>query len=109
MALNEDYKTFILDQLSGFGEFEAKNQFGGVALMCEGVAFGKIKHDKVWLKADSTNVDDFVKHNMPQYTYGKDGSRKLNFYEAPLEIIEDRDKLVEWAKKSLQVAINPTK
>jgi len=109
MALNEDYKNFILDQLSGFGEFEIKNQFGGSALMSEGVAFGKIKHDKLWLKVDNTNIDDFVKYNMPQYTYGKDNSRKLHFYEAPVEIIEDRDQLVEWAKKSLQAAINTIK
>ena len=109
MALNEEYRTFVLDQLSGFGVFEAKNQFGGTALMSEGVAFAKIKHNKVWLKVDTTNLDDFVKHGMPQYTYGKDGSRKLNFYEAPSEVIEDRDELVIWAKKALVAAINTMK
>ena len=109
MALSEDYKTFILDQLPGFGAFEIKNQFGGTALLSEGVAFAKIKHDKLWLKVDNTNIDDFVKHSMPQYTYGKDGSRKLNFYEAPCEIIEDRDQLVKWAKKSLKAALNTIK
>jgi len=109
MALNNNYRNFILDQLSEFGEFEAKNQFGGTALLSDGVAFAKIKHDKVWLKVDGTNIDDFVKRNMQQYTYGKDGARKLNFYEAPVEIIEDRDQLVAWAKRSLQAAINTKK
>lgn len=109
MALNEDFKNFILDQLSGFGEFESKNQFGGIALMSEGVAFAKIKHDKLWLKVDKSNIDDFSKYKMNQYTYGKDNSRKLNFYEAPVDITEDKDKLVQWAKKSLQAAINTMK
>jgi TfoX/Sxy family transcriptional regulator of competence genes len=42
---------------------------------------------------------------MKQYTYGKDNSRKLNFYETPIEIIEDRDKLKGWVQKSIEVAM----
>jgi DNA transformation protein len=106
MALNEDYRNFVLDQLADFGEFEAKNQFGGTALMHEGVAFGKIKHDTLWLKVDDSNREDFVAKGMSQYTYGKDNSRKLNFYEAPVDIVEDRDQLVAWAKKAHKAALN---
>ena len=109
MALNESFKNFVLDQLSGLGEFETKSMFGGLALLHQGSAFAKIKHDKAWLKVDESNRDDFVNQGMPQYTYGKDNSRKLNFYEAPVEVIEDRDKLVEWAKKSIHVALNTRK
>ena len=105
MALNEEFKNFVLDQLQGIGEFETKRMFGGLALLHQGSAFGKIKHDKVWLKVDKSNIIDFEKHEMQQYTYGKDNSRKLNFYETPIEIIEDRDKLKDWVKKSIEVAM----
>jgi len=40
---------------------------------------------------------------MSQYTYGKDNSRKLNFYETPIKIIEDRDKLKDWVQKSIEI------
>jgi len=105
MALHEEFKNFVLDQLQGIGEFETKRMFGGLALLHQGSAFAKIKHDKVWLKVDESNIIDFEKHEMQQYTYGKDNSRKLNFYETPIEIIEDRDKLKDWAKKSIEVAM----
>lgn len=105
MALNEDFKNFVLDQLQGIGEFETKRMFGGLALLRHGSAFAKIKHDKVWLKVDESNVIDFQKHKMPQYTYGKENSRKLNFYETPIEIIEDRDKLKDWVTKSIDIAM----
>lgn len=105
MPLNEDFKNFILDQLTGIGEFETKSMFGGVALLYQGSAFAKIKHDKFWLKVDESNRNDFVNLGMQQYTYGKDNSRKLNFYEAPSELIEDKDQLVEWTKKSIMVAL----
>ena len=106
MALNDEFKNFVLDQLQGIGEFETKRMFGGLALLHQGSAFGKIKHDKVWLKVDESNLEDFKEQGMKQYTYGKDNSRKLNFYETPIEIIEDRDKLKDWVKKSIKVAMN---
>ena len=105
MALNEEFKNFVLDQLQGIGEFETKRMFGGIALLSKGSAFAKIKHDKVWLKVDESNLIDFRERGMKQYTYGKDNSRKLNFYETPIEIIEDRDKLKGWVKKSMKVAM----
>ncbi len=109
MALNEEFKNFVLDQLQDLDAFDTKRMFGGVALLHHGSAFAKIKHDKVWLKVDDTNRNEFEKYGMKQYTYGKDNSRKLNFYETPVEIIEDRDKLKEWAKKSIVIAISKEK
>ena len=106
MALNEEFKNFVLDQLQSIGEFETKNMFGGLALLHQGSAFAKIKHDKVWLKVDNTNRDDFENMGMQQYTYGKDNSRRLNFYETPIEIIEDRDKLKDWVQKSIEISAN---
>ena len=91
MALNEEFKNFVLDQL--------------LALLREGSAFAKIKHDKVWLKVDDGNLSNFERHGMSQYTYGKDNSRKLNFYETPIEIIEDRDKLKDWVQKSIEITL----
>jgi DNA transformation protein len=104
MALNEDFKNFVLDQLQDIGEFETKSMFGGLALLHQGSAFAKIKHDKVWLKVDNSNLANFERFGMDQYTYGKDNSRKLNFYETPIEIIEDRDKLKDWVQKSIEIA-----
>lgn len=109
MALNEEFKTFVLDQLQGLGDFETKNMFGGVALLHQGAAFAKIKHDKVWLKVDDTNRSNFEQLGMQQYAYGKDNSRKLNFYETPVEVLEDRDKLKEWAETSIEVTLEQKK
>lgn len=105
MALNEEFKNFVLDQLQGIGEFETKRMFGGLALLYQGSAFAKIKNDKVWLKVDNSNLANFKRFGMNQYTYGKDNSRKLNFYETPVEIIEDRDKLKDWVQKSIEITL----
>ncbi len=109
MAVDPSFRDFVLDQLAGLGRFETKNMFGGVALLHRGAAFGKIKHGKLWLKVDDRNREDFTEAGMPQYTYGKDDSRKLNFFETPVEILEDHEELARWAKKSMKVALSRTK
>jgi DNA transformation protein len=104
MAVEESFRDYVFDQLSELGSFETKNMFGGIALLHNGSAFAKIKHGTVWLKADDGNRQDFLDQGMQQYTYGKDGSRKLNFYEIPAEVLEDSDEFVAWARKSIKAA-----
>ena len=106
MPVNEAFIAFVLGQLAGLDDFETKNMFGGVALLSHGSAFAKIKHGKVWLKVDDSIRSDFERWNMPQYTYGKDNSRTLNFYETPVTVLENREEFLAWAKKSLQVVMS---
>ena len=104
MSENTEFTDYILDQLSGIGEFETKNMFGGTALLRNGVAFAKIKHGSLWLKVDDGNINDFIEKGMVQYSYGKDNSRKLNFYETPAEVLEEADTLIQWATKACEAA-----
>ena len=105
MAINEEFKNFVFDQLQDIGEFDTKNVFGSLVLIQQGEIFGKIKYDKLWLKVDDSNKADFEKLGMSQYTFGKDNSKKLNFYSTPIEVLEDRDKLKDWVNKAIEVAM----
>jgi TfoX/Sxy family transcriptional regulator of competence genes len=109
MTIDTEFKDYVLDQLNGIGEFETKNMFGGTAVLRNGTAFAKIKHGTLWLKVDDANINDFIVQGMPQYTYGKDNSRKLNFYETPVEILEKADMLMCWAEKALEAATRAKK
>jgi len=109
MTIDTEFKDYVLDQLNGIGEFETKNMFGGTAVLRNGTAFAKIKHGALWLKVDDANINDFIVQGMPQYTYGKDNSRKLNFYETPVEILENAEMLTCWAKKALEAATRAKK
>ncbi len=104
MAIDTEFRSYVLDQLREMGDFETKNMFGGTAVLKNGVAFAKIKHGSLWLKVGENNIDDFRKHGMSQYTYGKDGSRKLNFYETPAHVLEDSEVLTSWASKACDAA-----
>jgi TfoX/Sxy family transcriptional regulator of competence genes len=95
-----------MDQLADLGAFETKSMFGGTALLIEGKAFAKVKNGELWLKVGDANRTDFEDQDMPQYRYGKDNARKLNFFKTPTDVLEDADKLVQWASKSVDAALN---
>ena len=109
MAVDTEFEDYVLDQLKGICKFEKKNMFGGIAVLRNGAAFAKIKHGSLWLKVDDKNINDFIEQGMQQYTYGKDNSRKLNFYETPAEVLEDSDMLARWAKTALEAATQSRK
>ena len=105
MPVSKNYLDFIFGQMSEFGGYETKRMFGGTNLFRDNLMFAKIKDDSLWLKVDDSNLNDFTDEGMPQYSYGKDNSKKLNFYEVPLEIIEDKNQLANWSKKAFEVAV----
>lgn len=105
MAHNEEFVNFVFDQLQDIGEFDTKNVFGSLALVQQGEIFGKIKYDKFWLKVDDSNQADFEKLGMVQYAIGKNNSKKLPFFETPIDVLENKDKLKDWVNKSIEIAI----
>ena len=105
MPDDKQFRAFVLDQLSGLREFETKPMFGGTALLVDGRAFAKVKHGALWLKVDDTTRSDFLERDMPQYTYGKDNTRRLNFFQTPPDVLEDANSLVAWVNRSLDVVL----
>jgi DNA transformation protein len=105
MAHDQEFVNFVFDQLQEIGEFETKNVFGSLALVQQGEIFGKIKYDKFWLKVDESSQADFEKLGMEQYAIGKDKSKKLPFFETPIDVLENRDKLKDWATKAIEIAL----
>jgi len=91
-AINEEYLKFILDQLSKFGEVEVKRMFGGIGLFHQGLMFGKIGGDTFRLKVD--------KHNQKEYE-----DKGVPCWGVPLDILENKDELVKWAKRSFEAAV----
>ena len=106
MSNDENLSAFVMDQLTDLGTFETKSMFGGTALLIEGKAFAKVKNGALWLKVGDSNRADYVDQDMPQYSYGKDNARKLNFFKTPTDVLEDADELVAWASKSVDAALS---
>lgn len=103
MAVTPGYRRFVLDQLEPYFAMTAKNMFGGVGLYADGYFFALIAHDRLYFKVDDSNRADFEAAAMgPFRPY--DDDRAMQYYEVPIEVLEDGDRLRPWAEKAIAVA-----
>ena len=108
MAVSESYLNYVLDQLSEFGKVDIKRMFGGAGLFREGLMFGKIGGDVFRLKVDDTNKEDFIAKGMEPY-YSEKKKKGMPYWEVPIDVLEDKELLNAWAKKSWEAAVRAKK
>ncbi len=97
-----DYLTEVFDQ---FGEIRARKMFGGYGIYHEGVMFGLVADDTLYLKVDDSTAEYFESRGLGQFEYDKGGKIvKMSYYLAPEEIYDDPDEAVIWAKRAYEVA-----
>lgn len=103
MAVNQEFKAFIEDQLSEFEGFECKKMFGGLGFFREGMMFGMLGGNTFRLKVDEINQPDYEAYGMQAYHSKKKG-KGMPYWEVPQEILEDRSKLADWAARAFEAA-----
>ena len=104
LVVSNDYLEFVLEQLEPAGEVAARKMFGGVGLYLEGMFFALIADDVLYLKVDDTNRCDYETEGMGPFQPYKDKPTTMSYYEVPVEVLEDREQLKEWADKALWAA-----
>lgn len=104
MSVSDEYLTYVLEQLEQMGPVHARRMFGGAGIYCGRAMFALVADDVLYLKADDSNRPDFESAGMgPFRPYGPK-SYAMQYYQVPIEVLEDRDALREWASKAVDVA-----
>ncbi|MGH7536422.1 MAG: TfoX/Sxy family protein [Gemmatimonadales bacterium] len=104
MSVTPSYRAFVLEQLQVVGPVTAKAMFGGVGLYCEGLFFGLIDDDTLYLKVDDGNRADFEAAGMSPFRPYGDESYSMKYFELPADALEDGAALRVWAGKALEAA-----
>jgi DNA transformation protein and related proteins len=55
MSVSNDFVEYVIEQLRLLGRVAARRMFGGVGLYVEGLFFGLIDDDTLFLKVDDSN------------------------------------------------------
>ena len=97
---DESFKDFVLDQLCELHEVEARRMFGGYGLYQDETFFGIIHKDRVYFKIDDSSVGEYRKRKMRPF---RPNTRQTlsSYYQVPLEILEDTERLGEWAAQAI--------
>ena len=95
------FKDFILDQLQGLDDVEARRMFGGYGLYRDETFFGIVHKGKLFFKIDESTVGEYRKRKMKPFHPNPKQTLK-SYYQVPVDVIEDADELRDWAVKAIE-------
>lgn len=105
MKSSSGFETFVIAQLSELGEVVSRRMFGGVGLYCDGIFFGLIARDELYLKVDDHTRGLFeAAGSRPFRPYGDQGAT-MQYYAVPLAVLESALDLTEWARRAVRTAV----
>jgi DNA transformation protein len=106
MASDNEFIIFLLELLEPLGSVEAKSMFGGFGIYRQGLMFGLVSEDTLYLKADEVNRREFDGKGLPRFTYKRRGKTlSMSYYKAPPEAMDSAETLCGWAQKAYDAAV----
>lgn len=109
MGVSEDYLTYALDQLRSVGDVAVRKMFGGVGLFLDGLMFALIADDVLYFKVDDSNRPDFEAASMCPFRPREKKKMTMQYYEVPIDVLDDVDEVRLWANKAFEVALRKAK
>lgn len=86
----------FVEKLNVIEGVTSKKMFGGHGIFHNDKMFGIVdSKGQYFLKADDTNKAIFEAHNTEKHS-------KMPYFSIPDEVMNNQEKLVEWAKKSIE-------
>jgi DNA transformation protein len=106
MAARDSFIEFLRDQLAPLDPIATRRMFGVTGLFCEGVMFGMIAEDALYLRVDDHNRAAFKEAEaFPLLSYEKQGRTiDLSFWRVPDRLFDEPDELIAWARAGLAAA-----
>ena len=97
---------FLDEAFEEFGLIDVRKMFGGYGIYHDGVMFGLVFNDTLYLKADETTQKHFESRGLSQFQYDRAGKAvKMSYFMAPEEIYDDRKKAAVWARRAYKAAL----
>jgi DNA transformation protein and related proteins len=102
----DPFVDYLLELLAPVPSVTAKRMFGGYGLFRNGLMFGLVADDVLYLKVDETNRPDFVERELAPFVYLKDGKpMAMSYYQAPGEALDNEEEMITWAEKAYAAAV----
>lgn len=101
---------FIRDLFAPFGPVTVRRMFSGAGIFADGLMFGLIVRDVIYLKVDKTSIPDFEREGSAPFTYtrgrktGRPSQHALPYWRVPERLYDDPDELAVWATRAFAIA-----
>jgi DNA transformation protein len=103
MSQSDDgFLDFVLDQLSGLLEVRSRRMFGAYGLYQKDDFFAIVDGGKLYFRTGAATRPDYESRGMAAFAPTPKQVLK-NYFEVPVEILEDDSLLCDWARRAVQV------
>jgi DNA transformation protein and related proteins len=108
MATNKSNPSFaahVVESFSRLGLVQTRPMFGGHNVSLDGLTFGLIAYDVLYLKADEENKPMYLANKLGPFVYHtKDGKQMaMSYYQAP-DALEDWETMEPWVRAAIAAA-----
>ena len=106
MVASDGFAEFLREQLSPLGRLTMRRMFGKTGVFCDGLMFGMITEDTLYVRVDDHNKAVFKEAEAaPPLNYDKKGRTiDLSFWRVPERLLDEPDELILWARAALGAA-----
>ena len=104
MAVSDSFLAFVLEQLEGLRGVITKRMFGGVGIYRNDLFFAVIDNDTLFFKVDDELRPRYRSAGMHAFAPMPGKPAMEGYYQVPPDVLEDPDRLAEWARLSIAVA-----
>jgi DNA transformation protein len=100
------YAEYLQDIFAAFGPIEVRRMFSGYGVYGQGVMFALMVDEVLYLKADTESASHFAARGLEPFVYQRRGQGiALSYYQAPDEVMDDREQAALWAQRALEAAL----
>jgi DNA transformation protein len=106
MANSPEFVAHAVDLLGGIGPVQARAMFGGHGVYAQGVMFGLLDDDELFLKTDEVCRPRFEAAGCRRWVYpSRSGPMETGYFRPPDEAHEDAEAMLPWARLALDCAL----
>lgn len=101
-----EFVSYLNEVFSEFGDLTTRKMFGGWGIYHQGLMFGLVADDELYLKCDAQNHSEFDAAGSEAFSYDKNGKEyKMSYFKAPEEIFDDPERARHWASIAFEAAL----
>jgi DNA transformation protein len=102
----DEFAQHMADVFRLFGLISLRRMFSGYGVFRDGIMFGLVYQDTLYLKVDAENIANFRDQGLSQFEYVRQGKIiGLSYYQAPEAVLEDIHEAALWARHSFEAAL----
>ncbi len=100
-----------VDQLSPWARTTTRAMFGAIALYRHDHVFAMVWHGSLYFKVDDHTRKSYEAAGSHALAYVSQGEAHAlkSYWEVPADVLDDREKLLQWAERAYNVAVESQK